>query len=111
MSLSLLQLRTKPKESCDKYGLIVKNTLFSEDSGGACVLKLKKLHRNVYEIEPIKGNGDWFFPYRPEVGFCIVPVGQPNGTIGLTGRMNGCGLDVYKRAHRRTLESICHGGP
>lgn len=96
MSLNLSKLRTDPKTVCDKYGFIVKNTLFKEDSGGACKLKLRKLHGNVYELEPLEGNGDWFFPYRPEVGYCSVPVGQPEGTIGLTGGMNGCALEVYK---------------
>lgn len=96
MALSLLDLRTKPKAVCDEYGFIVKNTLFREDSGGQCKLKLKKLSGKVYQLEPLEGQGDWFFPYRPEVGYCRVPVGQPEGTIGLTGGMNGCALDVYK---------------
>lgn len=96
MALTLLDLRSNPKSTCDQYGFIVKNTLFKEDTGGQCKLNLRKLHDNVYELEPIAGSGDWFFPYRPEVGFCKVPVGQPEGTIGLTGGMNGCSLDVYK---------------
>ena len=42
--------------------------------------------------------GDWFFPYRHKVGMCIVPVGQPEGTLVLTGGMNGCTLTVYQHS-------------
>ncbi|MCD4727333.1 MAG: hypothetical protein K8R46_06715 [Pirellulales bacterium] len=96
MAFKIADLRKTPKETCDKYGFLVKNSLFKGDDGGACIIKSTKLYKNVYQLEPTKGAGDWFFPYRQKVGSCVVPVGEPEGTIALTGGMNGCSLHVYK---------------
>ena len=100
MPPTIPQLRTDPKTICDEYGFIVKSPVVSSDDGGPCKLNLTKLDGNVYQLEPIYGEGsgytDWFFPYRHAVGTCRVPIPQPEGTIALTGEMNGCTLEVYK---------------
>lgn len=44
--------------------------------------------------------GDYYFPWVPRggggVGECIVPLGCPDGTIVLTGGMNGCAFQVNR---------------
>lgn len=100
MRLTLSMLRESPKSICDEYGFIVQNNLFKSDEGYECELALSYLEKNVYQLEPLEpkeGTRDWFFPYRPKVGYCQVPIGQPEGTICLTGGMNGCTLEVYKQ--------------
>ncbi len=97
--MSLSKLRRDPDRTITKCGFIVKNELYtSTDQGGGCVLRATVVDKKnkVYQIEPTPGNGDFFFPYRPEVGYCSVPIGQPDEAIVLTGGMNGCALEVYK---------------
>jgi hypothetical protein len=52
---------------------------------------------NIYQLEIIEGNQDYFYPVHHKVGSCSAPIGTcQNGTIILTGGMNGCSLQVYK---------------
>jgi hypothetical protein len=47
----------------------------------------------------MRGTGDYFFPYANgmgPVGACQVPDGCSDGTLVLTGGMNGCALQVDK---------------
>ena len=97
--MSLSELRTSPDATITKCGFIVKNSLFKIDQGGICAIKdtLIDKKNEVYQLESTSGGGDFFYPYRPKVGYCSVPIGvSHNGSIVLTGGMNGCSLEVYK---------------
>jgi len=103
MALTLDDLRTDPLQACTDYGLLCdKDEIFRRDQGGQCGIHLSRAPKfpttssEVYRLEPAPGNRDWFFPYSRQVGFCIVPIGQPEGTIAFTGGMNGCTLAVYR---------------
>lgn len=97
--MSLSELRKNPDATITECGFVVENKLYtSNDQGGVCVLKDTLIDRknNVFLLEPTSGTGDYFYPYRQQVGYCSVPIGISDGAIVLTGGMNGCSLAVYK---------------
>jgi hypothetical protein len=97
--MSLSKLRTNPDVTITECGFIVDNKLYtSNDQGGVCVLKGTLIDKTnkIFQLEPTSGMGDFFYPYRQQVGSCSVPIGRSDGAIVLTGGMNGCSLAVYK---------------
>lgn len=92
-------LRTDPVAAAGAYGFIVEydTSAFPHYLGGRCTLSIKKANDNVYVIKASRGTGDYFFPYTHiggSAGRCQVPDTVPNGTLVLTGGMNGCALQV-----------------
>jgi hypothetical protein len=44
-----------------------------------------------------QGKGDWYYPYMYQAcGEVTVPINQPEGTMVVTGGMNGCEIRVYR---------------
>jgi hypothetical protein len=83
-----------------------------------------KINSQVYQIVVKPGGKDWYFPYMNAtpggVGECTVPIGQPDGTLALTGSMNGCALQVnrtendfvfYHDSNGTSLAALQAGGP
>ncbi len=95
-------LRVEPETAITKYGFIVDTEVYDHTwSGGPCKLECTMGSDSVYRLTAKSGVGDWFFPYCSmsmggEVGTCMVPFNQPDGTIVTTGGMNGCSLQVNK---------------
>lgn len=98
----LALLRTDPGSACGTSSFIVRSTLSLPNPtvGGPCTVSCSKLDEEVYELNVSAGTGDFFFPYvfatDGGVGSCVVPIGQPDGTLALTGSMNGCALQVNR---------------
>jgi hypothetical protein len=103
--MPLLELRTNPNKAISKYGFMVKSPEDKGPEGGPCAIRstLIDTKNNIYKLEIINGDRDYYYPYQngtgadQGVGHCSVPIGAcQNGTIVLTGGMNGCSLEVYK---------------
>ena len=98
----LALLRKDPGSACATSSFIVnsKLSLHNPAVGGPCTVSCEKLDDEVYQLNASTGTGDFFFPYvfatSGGVGSCVVPIGQPDGTLALTGSMNGCALQVNK---------------
>lgn len=94
-------LRADPDAAMAKFGFVVGNTVYAGTTvGGACLLGCESAGGNIYKLTAKQGQGDWFFPYintaEGGVGVCVVPAGAADGTIVVTGGMNGCSLQVNK---------------
>ena len=94
-------LRADPDTAMAKYGFVVGSAVYTTGTlGGACLLSCESVGANISKLTAKQGQGDWFFPYvntaEGGVGVCIVPAGQPDGTLVVTGGMNGCSLQVNK---------------
>jgi len=97
----LESLRTDPESTCFTNSFTVNGgTMASEPQGGSCSVSAQKVSDLVYGLSVGKNGKDWFFPYMNAstggVGYCVVPIGQPEGTLALTGSMNGCALQVNR---------------
>jgi hypothetical protein len=94
-------LRADPGTAMAKYGFVVGNAVYTTTTiGGVCLLGCESAGGNIYKLTANQGQGDWLFPYINTagggVGVCVVPAGQVDGTIVVTGGMNGCSLQVNK---------------
>jgi hypothetical protein len=98
---SLALLRADPDKAMAKYGFVVDSEVFTNTTlGGSCLLSASKAGGNIYKLTARAGSGDFLYPYINNsaggVGVCVVPAGQPDGVIVVTGGMNGCSLQVNK---------------
>ncbi len=70
--------------------------------GGPCRLDCEPLAARLFSLQVRPGQGDYVFPYASMqdggVGTCAVPIAAPDGTIVVTGGMNGCALHVSRTA-------------
>lgn len=94
-------LRADPDTAMSKYRFIVSTEIYTAGTiGGRCLLRCEPVNGDVYRLTAKQGHGDWFYPYinGPDggVGVCVVPIGQPEGTLVVTGGMNGCALQVNR---------------
>ena len=68
--------------------------------GGRCTISFSKVETSRVvrlKAEANNAGSDYYFPWLPKgVGYVDVPLGLPNGTIVVTGGMNGCGLSVKR---------------
>jgi hypothetical protein len=92
-------LRTDPAAATTKYGFRVESSVYTAGTlGGPCALICSEVGGNIYQLRAQQGSGDFFFPYvgpdKGGVGVCIVPMGQRDGVMVVTGGMNGCALQV-----------------
>ncbi|MBB5017821.1 hypothetical protein HNQ59_001091 [Chitinivorax tropicus] len=63
--------------------------------GGAVTLVLEGKQGGVNRISLKAGGTDYYFPWvNRGIGECVVPANAPNGTIVVTGGMNGCAFHV-----------------
>ena len=98
---ALAKLRADPQGAVDKYGYFVTNDVYQNvTTGGACAIVCEPANGAVYKLTVRHGQGDYFYPYvhvtSGGVGTCVVPTGQANGTLVVTGGMNGCALQVNR---------------
>jgi hypothetical protein len=94
-------MRADPDTAFEKYGFFVTSEVYTNTTlGGPCAISCKSANGAVYQLTAKQGQGDYFFPYvhvtSGGVGVCIVPVGQAEGTMVVTGGMNGCALQVNR---------------
>ena len=94
-------LRNDPESACRSFAFTVDGgSMNSNATGGACTVTCEKINDQVYKLLVKPGGSDFFFPYMNAstggVGECIVPIGQRDGTLALTGSMNGCALQVNR---------------
>jgi hypothetical protein len=97
----LAALRANPLAAFEKYGFVVQSeTYLQGDSGGPCIIECSNHNDNIYLLRAKdRAGGDWYYPYitsGTSVGRCRVPVGQPDGTLVVTGGMNGCATQVNR---------------
>jgi hypothetical protein len=94
-------LRSDPGETTKKYRFVVESDVYrSGATGGPCTIACDHLNDNIYRLR-VTGitGGDFYYPYvtsGDSVGRCRVPVGQADGTMVLTGGMNGCAIQVNR---------------
>lgn len=92
---TLARLRLSPDDVFRSDDFIVET---GPGTGGACLLTCETVAPAIHRLRVGAGQGDWMFPYvttqQGGVGTCAVPAGAPNGTIVVTGGMNGCALHV-----------------
>ncbi|MEM9460887.1 MAG: hypothetical protein AAGF11_42380 [Myxococcota bacterium] len=100
------RLRISPETTMGQYLFVVRDECFCGSyRGGACGLRCTKIGDGSYALTttPTVNHGPinhYYFPYRSEgeggVGECSVPRGSANGTVVVTGGMNGCALQVNR---------------
>ncbi len=106
---ALSHFRQDPEKAIDRYDFMAdaregfRTTAIPNASrceyGGPCTLKEGKTVNGVTRLLVSCGGTatDYFFPWvNRGVGEVRVPAGSANGTIVVTGGMNGCGLVVTK---------------
>ena len=99
---ALALLRADPDTALGKFGFVVDSSVYTAGTvGGGCLLSCEPAAGgNIFRLTAKQGAGDWFFPYINSadggVGSCVVSQGQSDGTISVTGGMNGCSLQVNK---------------
>ena len=96
---ALALLRYNPEEACKNYGFVVEYdpNFFFTHFGGKCKITASLLNDNVIKLYASMGGNDYFFPYTHlggPAGRVQVPAGVDDGTLVLTGGMNGCSLQV-----------------
>lgn len=102
-SQTLQKLRSSPLEAMQQHGFDVADQAYvGRTTGGPCTLRGSDLGNGVVRLTVENGVGDYYFPWIPKggggVGDCTVPGGAPEGTIVLTGGMNGCAFQVNRDA-------------
>lgn len=97
-SRALEALRRDPTNACIgarfKTGPKPGSWDVSAPEGGACRISAKKLDTDIYELQAESGAGtDYFYPWlRCGVGWVRVPDTVPDGTMVVTGGVNGCSI-------------------
>ncbi|MEM9056491.1 MAG: hypothetical protein AAGD86_03385 [Pseudomonadota bacterium] len=98
-SKALASLRENPEATCTtKRFQVVSKVFMNQNNGGPCKATCTRLSGDIFRIDVDSGTGDYYFPYRTAgvggLGSCAVPRNAPDGTLVLTGAMNGCALVV-----------------
>jgi hypothetical protein len=96
-------LRHNPDAAMEKFAFFVDIggfTTAQKGGGGAVSLKEGANQNGVTCLTIEAGGNDFYFPWVPSgVGEVIVPIKPDDGTIVVTGGMNGCTLQVNKDAN------------
>ena len=102
--MSLKQLRADPLNACltNVYrtgpGRDAFNGAGALVEGGPCVIDAKEVQAGFYDLKAVPTGytgSDYFYPWlRTGVGFVKVPKNGPDGTIVMTGGVNGCSIVV-----------------
>lgn len=106
----LNEVRLNPESAFAKMGFITNVEKEGYDQGGKRSVEIicRDEREQIYEWSVENKPGDiYYFPYKNRrlnaqgqnckgIGHVIVPKGEPDGTIVLSGGMNGCGLQVNK---------------
>jgi len=102
------RLRLDPSTTIREHGFLTEVPQGTNGKGGRCTLSVESLKSagtdKVYKItaKDDPGGRDYYFPYvggaktdfGQYVGDVIVSNGEPDGTLVVTGGMNGCSLQV-----------------
>lgn len=96
---NLASLRANPAQVLSSAKFVVDALSFAGQSAGTCRLFSTSREDGVIRLNwgavQEGASPDYYFPFQPNgVGSVTVPKGAPNGTIVVTGAMNGCGLVV-----------------
>lgn len=118
-SIKLFKLRLAPDAAINDCAFVVAGSAAygSRTDGGPCTISCEPLSNDTYQLTPSGGSGDdFYFPYVPEsmnggVGLCRVPIGAPDGTVVLTGAMNGCSLDIRQSGSDLVFRHVANGVP
>lgn len=102
--MSLKNLRADPLNSClrNAYRTGPKSGSFNGQGhiveGGPCTIEAVEVEPWLYELKAIETKyrgSDYFFPWmRTGIGWVQVPKSAPDGTIVMTGGVNGCTIVV-----------------
>ena len=101
--MSLAALRSDPKSACMRNVYRTGPRPGSFDGGGAmveggrCRIEADEISGGVFDLEAEESalGSDYYFPWkRTGVGWVKVPKNAPDGTIVLTGGVNGCSIVV-----------------
>lgn len=98
-SKTLTSLRRSPEATCQAKRFQVESKVYmNQDAGGPCKVSCTRIAGDICRLKVDSGSGDYYFPYRTAgvggMGSCLVPRNAANGTLVLTGAMNGCALVV-----------------
>jgi hypothetical protein len=104
MTNVLDQVRGAPEATFNIYDFYVDGTDYpvvkngKETKGGPCQLSAET-SATVTKVKVRAEPGrDYYFPWQPSgVGSVEVPTNAPDGTIVVTGGMNGCAMEVVQR--------------
>jgi hypothetical protein len=98
------QVRSNPDAAFEIYDFYVdasRSSVVSDgrvQTGGPCTI-LEECNRTLVTLKVGNLPGrDYYFPWKPSgVGIVEVPMAAPDGTIVVTGGMNGCSVEVIQR--------------
>jgi hypothetical protein len=101
---NLDQLRSNPNAWFQVYDAYVDATGYAcatdgrEQVGGPCTLGASSSSTLVTITVGSAAGRDYYFPWKPRgVGLVKVPASAPDGTIVVTGGMNGCSIEVIQQ--------------
>ena len=95
----LEKLKADPVSACQEYRFEVDSDIYQvQNQGGECKISCSKAAGNIYILKASAGTGAYYYPWRPSgvggLGWVEVPKKAANGTLVITGGMNGCSLYV-----------------
>lgn len=103
--MSLPELRRTPKNACERNVYITSQGVAfpAYPVGGRCEIRAKQLQTGFFELRAYPDDAagqDYFYPWVPDgVGTVQVPKNVPDGTIVMTGGLNGCGITVSEEGN------------
>ena len=101
----IARLRHSPRSALENVSIGVRQSVYrGKSTGGRCGIICRSLGVNFYELDAVSGGqGDYFFPFvrvgDGGVGSALVPLDVPYGTMVLTNSVNGCAIQVNRRAN------------
>lgn len=102
--MSLAELRSNPADACNRYvyrtgpnpGSFSTHGAIVE--GGMCTIAQKAISAGFYDLKAVAtgyAGTDYFYPWLQRgIGWVQVPKSAPDGTIVMTGGVNGCTIVV-----------------
>lgn len=103
--MSLAELRRDPKAACERNVYLTEPgpRFPSGPVGGPCTIQGTDLSDGVFRLQSVPteySNSDYFYPWiQTGVGSVRVPKNVPDGTIVMTGGLNGCTLVVSQEGN------------
>lgn len=105
----LTEMRKNPENAFAQMAFITEVEVENYEEGGRRKMEIERLDkkRQIYQCRITNQAGDiYYFPYKNTrgntadgsaiygIGHVVIPKGAPDGTIVVTGGMNGCALQV-----------------
>src|SRR5262249_31587939 len=94
--LDKVRLDPKPEFESNSFRTGPASGSFTAPEGGLCTITATKAADGIYNLVATAGGGkDYYYPWlRCGVGWVKVPTNVPDGTIVMTGGVNGCTMVV-----------------